>query len=647
MKVLLFIFHFLYFNVFSQESFKFDNKSFENFDDFIQYSIGDGAMAGCCLTYNQYISKLKFLEEKFSNLISLQTIGKTWNNNNITAVKIASQFRSNKGILFTGMHHGREPTSMMMNLYLIHKLVYLNTMYKNDTSISDLLNSVNIYFIPILNVDGYKANNEIFQISGDINKCMIRKNRRVTPPEKFEHCIDNEDSDNITPGVDLNRNYGFKFAHDNEGSSSHPCNDDYRGEEAFSEPETKAIKAFVESHPDIKIAINYHSWGNMYITPFNYADSAESAKKMFMNYTVQKLVYNDFFEEAQFPDHLVHGNGKETINYRANGEAADWMLGEKFIVAFSPELGIPNKNSERFYPNKDTVFEVMKQNINSALYAITRAAYYLQFNTLKKMYVDCNVVKLLTHKFLEKDEEEIFEEKLCENKFYQFSMQVELVNKGFSNFNGETEFEIFSPFLKLINFISIKLKSGYTSLINLNMTENTIGLPDNDYIYFYNSSESKNANNELKTNFKINYIESFNHVVLDVKVYIEKENYDKEGSKDSPFISIRRFEEGKVLDKNKNFLFTNYNLKFDIPEFQIMLSDFEYFNFKQDPKNESDSNRSKYSIYVYLITAIFIGFIIFSIIVLYKLYKGRQDLTIINPHPTTGRQNYQELTNVQ
>jgi carboxypeptidase T len=39
-------------------------------------------------------------------------------------------------------------------------------------------------------------------------------------------------------GVDLNRNYGFKFGYDDDGSSSNPCAQDYRGAYAFSEPET-------------------------------------------------------------------------------------------------------------------------------------------------------------------------------------------------------------------------------------------------------------------------------------------------------------------------------------------------------------------------------------------------------------------------
>lgn len=33
------------------------------------------------------------------------------------------------------------------------------------------------------------------------------------------------------------------------------------------------------------------------------------------------------------------------VKYSADGEASDWMLGEKNIIAFSPELGSSNQNA--------------------------------------------------------------------------------------------------------------------------------------------------------------------------------------------------------------------------------------------------------------------------------------------------------------
>ena len=67
---------------------------------------------------------------------------------------------------------------------------------------------------------------------------MWRKNRR---PNEGSSCI----------GTDLNRNFDFRWGQ--EGVSSEPCSDIYRGESAGSEPEIQVIMKFgrelVEQYP--------------------------------------------------------------------------------------------------------------------------------------------------------------------------------------------------------------------------------------------------------------------------------------------------------------------------------------------------------------------------------------------------------------
>jgi len=61
---------------------------------------------------------------------------------------------------------------------------------------------------------------------------MIRKNQR-----NFDICKNQDDI-----GVDLNRNYGYKWGYNNDGSSDDLCDESYRGSAPFSEPETAAIR---------------------------------------------------------------------------------------------------------------------------------------------------------------------------------------------------------------------------------------------------------------------------------------------------------------------------------------------------------------------------------------------------------------------
>ena len=63
------------------------------------------------------------------------------------------------------------------------------------------------------------------------------------------------------------------FAYDNEGSTGEElvCDDTYRGPTPFSEPETQAIKNFIsKTWTNIKVAINLHAYGNLFIHPFNF-----------------------------------------------------------------------------------------------------------------------------------------------------------------------------------------------------------------------------------------------------------------------------------------------------------------------------------------------------------------------------------------
>lgn len=100
---------------------------------------------------------------------------------------------------------------------------------------------------------------------------------------------------------------------DNEGSSNQLCNEDYRGISAFSEEETKAIKAFLEAHNEIKIAINYHSFGNLLIMPFNYISDNSNMEYLKQNLPKEYDIYMDIIKNGNFPNKFLYGNGVSTI----------------------------------------------------------------------------------------------------------------------------------------------------------------------------------------------------------------------------------------------------------------------------------------------------------------------------------------------
>ncbi|OEH74682.1 zinc carboxypeptidase superfamily [Cyclospora cayetanensis] len=96
-------------------------------------------------------------------------------------------------VLMTGLHHSREPLSMVFCIFTIARL--LEDFVAGDATAVYLLLTREWWVVPILNPDGYAA----IEATGNTS---IRKNRR--PPPGFHRPFDDY-------GVDLNRNYDYHF----------------------------------------------------------------------------------------------------------------------------------------------------------------------------------------------------------------------------------------------------------------------------------------------------------------------------------------------------------------------------------------------------------------------------------------------------
>ncbi len=134
--------------------------------------------------------------------------------------------------------HAREGAGLMSVIYFMY---YLLENYGSDPEVNYLVDSREMYFVPIINADGYVYN----QLTNPGGGGMWRKNRK--------------DVGNGCYGVDNNRNFGYMWGYDNIGSSPDPCAIDYRGTAAFSELENQAIRDFCNNH-NFLIANNYHAY---------------------------------------------------------------------------------------------------------------------------------------------------------------------------------------------------------------------------------------------------------------------------------------------------------------------------------------------------------------------------------------------------
>ncbi len=180
-----------------------------------------------------------------SSIAQLQVIGQTVNGQDIVAVKVTNNAaRTRDGrrptAVYVGAQHAREwITPEMVRRLLDHVL----TNYGKDRQITRLVNSTELWFIPVANPDGYD-----FTFAPDGDR-LWRKNLR-----------DNDGDGSITPidGVDPNRNFPTRWGYDNEGSSPNPSSETYRGVGPASEPETQALDSLL-ARITPEFLVNYHS----------------------------------------------------------------------------------------------------------------------------------------------------------------------------------------------------------------------------------------------------------------------------------------------------------------------------------------------------------------------------------------------------
>ncbi len=282
-------------------------------------------------------------------------------------------------ILYTGLHHAREPMSYQQMIWFMW---YLLENYDSDPEIKSLVDNTAIYFIPIVNPDGLAYNMQTNPNGGG----MWRKNRRNNGDGSY--------------GVDPNRNYGYKWGLDDIGSSPEPSDQTYRGPYAFSEPIIANIRDFCSVH-DFKLALNYHSYSNLLLYPWGYTDELPPDNDLLHLYAEMMTKEN----------HYTMGPANTTI-YAVNGDSNDWMYGDTIIkgkiFAYTPEIG---GSSDGFWPSTSRIIplcrEQMWQNMTAlkvvGKYAVAKdisplvlneSSGYLKFNLTRLGITQCDTFKV-------------------------------------------------------------------------------------------------------------------------------------------------------------------------------------------------------------------------------------------------------------
>ena len=251
---------------------------------------------------------------RYRALTDLVPLGSTVQGREIFGVKVTRNAGSEAdgsrpAVLYTAAQHAREWITPEMVRRLMH---YVLRKYGESPRITKLLDTTELYFVPVANPDGY-------DFTFTEGNRLWRKNLR-----------DNDGDGEITSidGVDPNRNYPFKWGWDNEGSSDEPTSETYRGTDPVSEPETRAILRLA-NRVGFEGQVNYHSAAELLLYGTGWQVSTPTPDDV----VYEALAGTD--DNSAIPGYDPD-IGAEL--YTTNGETTETMHELYGTLAFTPEM---------------------------------------------------------------------------------------------------------------------------------------------------------------------------------------------------------------------------------------------------------------------------------------------------------------------
>lgn len=217
--------------------------SSENIDSYL-YDTYSYTPQHCVYPYQAYsyefmISDAKRLEKMYPEIIKTDSIGQSVEGRELLLIEFG---KGDKKIFVCGTHHAREYIATTYLMYAIDRFAYMYKTGINETEydIKAILDNVTFCIVPMVNPDGVNL------VQNGVDS--------VSDPEKVKAMKITEGRENgyrawkaNINGVDPNWNYDKDWKKSREKTSS-PASTGYNGEEPNTEPETRAVAAYVDEN---------------------------------------------------------------------------------------------------------------------------------------------------------------------------------------------------------------------------------------------------------------------------------------------------------------------------------------------------------------------------------------------------------------
>ncbi|XP_068142451.1 carboxypeptidase B1 [Drosophila tropicalis] len=192
---------------------------------------------------NAYLDELA---KAYPSRVTVTTPGQSYENRDLKLITITNgDGKTGKNVIFLDAGiHAREWIAPAEALYVIYQLV------ENFAANSALLKDYDWVILPVVNPDGYEYTHTSTR--------MWRKTRKPVSSSCY--------------GTDANRNFDYHWGE--VGASSYSCADTFKGETAFSEPETQLVRDLLLGYKGRgKFYLTLHSYGNYLLYPYGWTSA--------------------------------------------------------------------------------------------------------------------------------------------------------------------------------------------------------------------------------------------------------------------------------------------------------------------------------------------------------------------------------------
>jgi hypothetical protein len=215
-------------------------------------------------TYEELVFELQALQTAYPAIGKLYDLGPTTQlGRRMLAFKVSDNVATEEdepAVLYDGEHHACEVMGLELCMKLLNELL---TNYGTNPTITNWVNSTEIWFVPATNPDGHYA------VTSSISEYWRKNGREIDGDTVLFEYECNDWWTCYSEGVNENRNYDWNWS---SGGSSDPWHYDYRGASAFSEKENQALRDLsLAQH--FTLSISFHSYGELVYYPWQWGSS--------------------------------------------------------------------------------------------------------------------------------------------------------------------------------------------------------------------------------------------------------------------------------------------------------------------------------------------------------------------------------------